>query len=218
MKKYREYKMMKNRSIGYRKSNRYFFCTCLKALIYIFLKLFCELECLNRCKTKRGEKVFARKTKEEKKIDLVEAIICEKYNSYYRMAYSYVHNEADAADIVQEGAYRAIKYCDAIKNEEYASTWIYRIMLNEVFRFLGAKKEETLEAEEVNQLSSEDSYENIDLKRALEKMSKEDQAVIQLKYFEDMKLEEIAEILGENINTIKSRLYRGLKKMRLELT
>lgn len=33
-----------------------------------------------------------------------------------------------------------------------------------------------------------------------------------------MKLEEIAEILGENINTIKSRLYRGLKKMRLELT
>ena len=91
-------------------------------------------------------------------------------------------------------------------------------MLNEVFRFLGAKKEETLEAEEVNQFSREDSYENIDLKRALEKMSKEDQAVIQLKYFEDMKLEEIAEILGENINTIKSRLYRGLKKMRLELT
>lgn len=162
--------------------------------------------------------MFARKTKEEKKIDLVEKIICEKYNSYYRMAYSYVHNEADAADIVQEGAYRAIKYCDALKNEEYASTWIYRIMLNEVFRFLGAKKEETLEAEEVNQFSSEDSYENIDLKRALEKMSKEDQAVIQLKYFEDMKLEEIAEILGENINTIKSRLYRGLKKMRLELT
>lgn len=53
--------------------------------------------------------MFARKTKEEKKIDLVENIICEKYNSYYRMAYSYVHNEADAADIVQEGAYRAIK-------------------------------------------------------------------------------------------------------------
>ena len=52
----------------------------------------------------------------------------------------YVHNEADAADIVQEGAYRAIKYCDALKNEAYASTWIYRIMLNEVFRFLGAKK------------------------------------------------------------------------------
>ena len=122
------------------------------------------------------------------------------------------------AYFVQEVSYRAIKFCDALKNEEYASTWVYRIMLNEVFRFLGAKKEETLEAEEVNQFSREDSYENIDLKRALEKMSKEDQAVIQLKYFEDMKLEEIAEILGENINTIKSRLYRGLKKMRLELT
>ena len=157
-------------------------------------------------------------TPSKKKEKQVENVLVTEYDKYYRLAYSYVHNEADAADIVQEGAYRAIKYCDAIKNEAYASTWIYRIMLNEVFRFLGAKKEETLEAEEVNQFSREDSYENIDLKRALEKMSKEDQAVIQLKYFEDMKLEEIAEILGENINTIKSRLYRGLKKMRLELT
>ena len=58
MKKHREYKMMKNRSIGYRKSNRYFFCKCLKVFIHNFLKLFRELECLNRCKTKRGEKVF----------------------------------------------------------------------------------------------------------------------------------------------------------------
>ena len=42
--------MMKNRSIGYRKSNRYFFCKCLKVFIHNFLKLFRELECLNRCK------------------------------------------------------------------------------------------------------------------------------------------------------------------------
>ena len=42
--------------------------------------------------------------------------------------------------------------------------------------------------------------------------------MIQLKYFEDMKLSEIAEVLGENVNTVKSRLYRGLKKLRLELS
>ena len=161
--------------------------------------------------------MFARKTKEEKKIDLVEKIICEKYNSYYRMAYSYVHNEADAADIVQEGAYRAIKYCDALKNEAYASTWVYRIMLNEVFRFLGAKKEETLEAEEVNQFSREDSYENIDLKRALEKMSKEDQAVIQLKYFEDMKLEEIADMMQISQSSVKRYLNSGREKLAKQL-
>ena len=38
--------------------------------------------------------------------------------------------------------------------------------------------------------------------------------MIILKYFEDKKLEEIADILDENVNTIKSRLYRSLKKLR----
>ena len=38
-----------------------------------------------------------------------------------------------------------------------------------------------------------------------------------LKYFEDKKLEEIADILGENVNTIKSRLYRSIKKLRMAL-
>ena len=49
-------------------------------------------------------------------------------------------------------------------------------------------------------------------------MAQEDKAVIELKYFEDMKLTEIAEVLNENVNTVKSRLYRGLKKLRLELS
>ena len=39
--------------------------------------------------------------------------------------------------------------------------------------------------------------------------------IVELKYFEELKLEEIAEILEENINTIKSRLYRSLRKLRI---
>lgn len=64
----------------------------------------------------------------------------------------------------------------------------------------------------------EDHYENIDLKRALDQMNPQDKAVIELRYFEDMKIEDIAKVLDENVNTVKSRLYRGLKKLRLELT
>jgi RNA polymerase sigma-70 factor (ECF subfamily) len=41
--------------------------------------------------------------------------------------------------------------------------------------------------------------------------------IISLRYFEDLKLEEIADILGENLNTVKTRLYAGLKKLRIEL-
>lgn len=157
--------------------------------------------------------LLSRKAKKEQK---VEQVLLENYNSYYRLAYSYVHNEADAGDIVQNGAYKAILHSDSLKQEEYAATWVYRIMLNEIFRFL--KKDKPISLDEIQvEYGKEDSYENVDMRNALNAMSMEDKAVIELKYFEDLKLTEIAEVLGENVNTVKSRLYRGLKKLRLEL-
>lgn len=157
--------------------------------------------------------LLSRKAKKEQK---VEQVLLENYNSYYRLAYSYVHNEADAGDIVQNGAYKAILHSDSLKQEEYVATWVYRIMLNEIFRFL--KKDKPISLDEIQvEYGREDSYENVDLRNALDAMSMEDKAVIELKYFEDLKLTEIAEVLGENVNTVKSRLYRGLKKLRLEL-
>ena len=63
----------------------------------------------------------------------------------------------------------------------------------------------------------ENAYENFDLKHALELLPPRDRMIVELKYFEDMKLEDIAAIMEENTNTIKSRLYRSLKKLRLSL-
>ena len=62
---------------------------------------------------------------------------------------------------------------------------------------------------------AEDSYEDFDLKMALENLSPKDKLIVELKYFEDMTLADIAEILEENVNTIKSRLYRSLRKLRI---
>ena len=140
----------------------------------------------------------------------------ENYDRYYHLAYSYTHNEADAQDIVQNGVYKAIFYSDKLENIEYAKTWIYRIMLNETFDLLKKQRGSSLD-ELAFETGKEDLYVDIDLQRALNSMSKEDKAVIELRFFEDLKLSEIAEILGENVSTIKSRLYRGLKKMKLEL-
>ena len=149
---------------------------------------------------------------------LIEEIILKKYNQYYRLAFSYTHNEADACDIVQNGAYKAIRSSNTLKEPQFAETWIYRIMLNECFQYIKRPKplsydvlqeENAIEAE-----SKEDHYADIDLQNALDILKDEDRIVIVLKYFEDKKLEEIADILGENVNTIKSRLYRGIKKLR----
>ncbi|MFU0827164.1 MAG: RNA polymerase, sigma subunit, SigV [Lachnoclostridium sp.] len=161
--------------------------------------------------------MFSREKETNRKEEIVEQIICEKYNSYYRMAYSYVHNDADASDLVQEGAYKAIKNSGSLKHIEYAGSWVYRIMLNEIFRFLNEKKPLSIEEEEYMGPPSEDYYENIDLKKALNSISPKDRAVIQLKYYDELKLEEIARILGENLSTVKSRLYRGLKKLKVAL-
>ena len=161
--------------------------------------------------------MFFREKKEEKKEKIIEKIICDKYNSYYRMAYSHVQNASDAEDIVQEGAYRAMKNSASLKQIQYAETWVYRIMLNEMYRHMSRNNTVGMDDYILEGLETEDHYENIDLKRALEQLQETDRVIIQLKYFEDRKLEEIAEILELNVSTVKSRLYRGLRKLKVDL-
>ena len=161
-------------------------------------------------------RLFERKNKAKQ--DLIEKTILEKYNQYFRLAYSYVHNEDDAYDIVQNGACKAIQSSDSLRNEEYVSTWIYRIMINECLKYVQKNRVVSYEViceEGGGQLgSTEDIYENVDLKRALDKLESKDRTIIILKYFEGMKFEEIASILDENVSTIKTRHYRSMKKLK----
>lgn len=160
--------------------------------------------------------LFSREKAHNNK-ERVEQIILAKYNQYYRLAYNYVHNEADACDIVQNGAYKALRSSDTLQNPEFAETWIYRIMLNECFRYFKQTQPlsyETVFEEETKAEYSKDSETSIDLQRALDTLPKKEKAIVVLKYFEDKTLEEIATILDENVNTVKSKLYRSIKKLR----
>ena len=152
---------------------------------------------------------------DRKKEQAVERALTEGYEKYYRLAYSYVHNKADALDIVQEAAYKAILKSDSLQKIEYVETWVYRIVVNEACSLLRSRKE-SADVEEV-QVSSEDTYENIDLRRAIEQLEPKDRAIVILRFFEDRQLDEIAKILDENLSTVKSRLYRVMKKLRLNL-
>lgn len=158
---------------------------------------------------------------EKKKEQLVEETILKKYNSYYRLAYSYVHNEADAEDIVQNTAYKAIRACKDLRQPEYVETWLYRILLNEIFRLQNQPSnvsyEEFIEKTGNESESVEDVYEDVDLMRVVDSLPEKDKLVVELRFFEDKKLEDIALVLEENVNTVKSRLYRSLKKMRIML-
>lgn len=156
-----------------------------------------------------------KKHKKETEELVHEDLVCN-YAKYYRFAYSYVHNEADAQDIVQEAAYKAIYKSDTLKNPEYVGSWIYRILSNEANEFL-RKKNRLCPTAEIQEDSCEDKYEDFDLEEAIEKLEPEDRTIVTLRYFEDMELSKIAWIVDENINTVKSRLYRALKKLRVSL-
>ncbi len=155
-------------------------------------------------------------TGNKKKREVIEDLLLRNYNKYYRIACSYLHNDEDAGDVVQNGAYKAILNSHKLNNIEYAQTWIYRIMMNEIFAKYREKDNISLEEVSYEQ-GKEDSYENIDLKRAIDTLDKEDRTVVILRYFEDMKLEEIAMVLEENLSTVKSRLYRCMKKLKLQM-
>ncbi len=149
---------------------------------------------------------------------LADYILSNKEN-YYRLAFSYVKNKDDALDIVQESICKAINSGHSPKNPEDVKPWFYRIVVNTALDFL--RKHKTVELVDAEALelsgSSEDTYDDLDLHKALDSLPPNYRSIIVLRYFEDLKIEDIAAILGENVNTVKTRLYAALKKLRLQL-
>lgn len=149
----------------------------------------------------------------------VEDAVLNAYETMYRIAYTYVKNEEDALDIVQESAYKAIRNCGQVKKERYIQTWICRIVINTSMDFLRKTQREfpIEELYEVNEPGITDQYEDFDMTKALNTLTERERAVVILRYFEDKKLEDIAYILNANLSTVKSLLYRSLKKLKLEM-
>ena len=151
---------------------------------------------------------------------LIEKLLIENYEKYYRLAFSYVHNEADAMDIVQEGAYKAMLKWESLEREDFAETWIYRIMLNEIFGMLRKRtrnEESMADPDCLEEIPAETPVDSLSLRDALDQLQPKEKALVELRYFEDLKLEEIAGALDENLSTVKSRLYRTLRKLRIAL-
>jgi RNA polymerase sigma-70 factor (ECF subfamily) len=151
----------------------------------------------------------------------IEKALLDNYEKYYRMAFSYTKNEADALDIVQESAYKAMKNSRKLKDGELADTWIYRIVVNTSIDFLRKAKKYSdvpYEDEVQNEIPyHEIGYEKADVMELLSALNPNDRTVIILRYFDNLKLEQISTILDESLSTVKSRLYRATQKLRINL-
>lgn len=146
---------------------------------------------------------------------LVEYIKANQ-NTFYRLAYSYVKHQDTALDIVQESIYKALTSVNSLKNPEYIKTWLYRIIVNTSISYIRKNKRiiVTDEVPEVIQYDDVHFADKLYLYAALDRLDEKHKTVIVLRYFEDLKIEEIAKITECNVNTVKTRLYAGIRKLK----
>ncbi len=148
---------------------------------------------------------------------LVEYIL-ENQNKFYRLAYSYMRNQEDALDVVQNAICKALEKSHTLRNEQAMKTWFYTILVNESLTMLNTKKHHLLAGTDTPiELSYEEKGFELqdELHQKIAKLDEPDQSIIRLRFFEDLSLNEIAEILNMNLNTVKTKLYRSLDKMKL---
>ncbi|WP_277668608.1 RNA polymerase sigma factor [Caproiciproducens galactitolivorans] len=151
------------------------------------------------------------------KLDLLKKYILSDQDKFYRLVYSYTKNSNDTADVVQEAICKAIEKVHTLKNPEYVKTWLYRILINESINHI-RKSGKNLSTEDVPESTA--SYEDDDFAQncmvydAVTALDPKLRTVIILRFYEGMKLSEIAQVTNSNLNSVKSRLYKALKLMK----
>ncbi len=163
--------------------------------------------------------------------ELVEA---HKKKVYY-LAYDMLGNGSDAEDVSQEVFIKVFRSFGTFKRGARLGSWIYRIAYNTCIDHL-RKRDTTPEAVETQVLEARPESEvaftaaSVDplraaerellqrrIERALEKVSPQEKAVFLLRHYDDLMLKDIAEALGLSVGSVKSYLFRAVKKLQREL-
>ncbi|MGG7202246.1 RNA polymerase sigma factor [Clostridium butyricum] len=149
----------------------------------------------------------------------VEKYIIENREYYYRLAYSYVKNKADSLDVIQESIIKALISIESLKEIEKVKSWFYKIVIRTSIDYIRKNKKynDMIDISEIINNGKSDQYKDLDLYKALDELDETYKTIIILRYFEDMKINDIADILDENPNTVKTRLYAGLKKLKIDI-
>jgi RNA polymerase sigma-70 factor (ECF subfamily) len=149
----------------------------------------------------------------------------------YHTVLRLVGNADDARDVVQESFLRAYQFRYSFQGGSLFFTWLYRIAINSIISLKRKQRRQqpgAIQRAIVDPLDSShasqpsDAMEMAEQERrvhdALGKLSIEHREVLVMKDMEDMKYENMAEILGVPVGTIRSRLHRARLKLRHILT
>jgi len=131
------------------------------------------------------------------------------------------HDDAD--DVTQDVFIKVWKNIHSFREESKLSTWVYRIATNECLTFLRKKKAKqffslnSLGNNLENKLTMEDSFSGdeiqLKLQKALLKLPDKQRMVFNMKYFDEMKFNEISEITGTSVGALKANYHHAVKKI-----
>ena len=148
-------------------------------------------------------------------------------NKYQQKIYWHIRrmviDHDDADDLVQDVFIKVWKNLPGFRNDSQLYTWMYRIASNECITFLNKKKQKnnvSLDdvAYELADTLADSSYFDGDkaqrkLQEALLTLPDKQRLVFNMKYYEDMKYEEISEVVGTSVGALKASFHLAVKKI-----
>ncbi|NMM65033.1 sigma-70 family RNA polymerase sigma factor [Clostridium sp. P21] len=139
----------------------------------------------------------------------------------YKTAYTYTKNQHDALEILDNTVYKAYVSIKKLKETKYFNTWIMRILINNCVNYLNKKKRIIFFKENVDIPKKSDHNNNreeiLDLYEAIDNLDGKLKIIIILRYFQDLTVPQIAEIMDYPLGTVKTYIHKALKQLRIKL-
>lgn len=137
----------------------------------------------------------------------------------YKTAFAYVKNKEDALDVLQETVYKAFISIEKLKEPKYFNTWLTRILINNAINLINKNKKIISIVDNLSNaenIRKENNIEDkLDIISAIDSLEDKYKNVIILKYFQDLTINEISQILECPLGTVKTHLNKGLSKLRI---
>ena len=152
-------------------------------------------------------------------------LLVEKFKSpmYWHIRRMVVSHE-DAEDVLQETFIKVFRYLDDFRYECSFSTWLYRIATNECLRLLDKRKDHVVSSEEVQTdlveklMASEyvdyDDAMEVKFQKAILTLPEKQRLVFNLRYYDELKYEEISKITDTKVETLKANYHFAKERIK----
>lgn len=147
--------------------------------------------------------------------EMFTSVVERSNQRLFLLALSFTHNHEDSEDICQNVFIKLWKYEKEFESNEHLEKWLTVVTINEAKNALKrAKRILPLSGEAISGCYSFDRAEQRELFEAVMALSEKESSVIQLYYYEEMSVKEIADALGIGESAVKARLSRGREHLR----